>query len=255
MNESEKTHFGLRWSLFGHALVFISALTKAFVFPGSASPYVPILKVDLVELPDVLKKDLAMTSQNHLTQEISKILKQAEQDATRLKFKTPQITEKDEMAIHPKALSEKSIQNKNKRAMDRIKALIKIQDPSSENLTHKKDIKLLLNKGNKLSPGTSLSADAKEADHANYLDTLRDRLRQNWFLPVWIDKQGLNAQVLIRIDATGILREFKLVKSSGNAQFDKAVKQAVQQSQPFPLPTSELKTDILSDGVLVGFPL
>ena len=140
--------------------------------------------------------------------------------------------------------------------MNRIKALAKIQDTSSaESQLSKKELKLLVSKGNRLSPGTSLSADAKEAAEANYLDSLRDRLRQNWFLPAWISKQDLSAQVLIRIGSTGILREFRMVKSSKNPQFDDAVKQALQQSQPFPPPPSELKTGILSDGILVGFPL
>jgi TonB family protein len=251
----EKGFFGLKWSLIGHALLFIFAFAKTFIFPGSISPYVPVLKVDLVELPDVLKKDLAATAQSKLTQDISKILKQAEQDAMRLKAKAPQIAKSDEMVVKPKAVSEKSIQSKNRRAMDRIKALAKIQEPpSSEPQISKSELKLLV-RGNKLSPGTSLSADAKEASQANYLDSLRDRLRQNWFLPAWIAKQSLNAQVLIRIDSTGILREFRMVRHSQNVQFDEAVKQALQQSQPFPPPPPELKMGILSDGILVGFPL
>jgi TonB family protein len=251
-----RAHFGLKRSLAGHALLFLAAFAKSFVFPGNTSPYIPVLKVDLVELPDILKKDLAVTAQNQLSKDISKILKQAEQDAKRLKAKVPQVAEKDEMVVKPKSSSEKSIQKKNRRAMDRIKALAKIQDSTSADLQiSKKDLKLLIVKGNKLSPGTSLSADAKEASQANYLDSLRDLLRQNWFLPAWIAKQNLGAQVLIRIDSAGILREFRLVKSSQNTQFDEAVKQAIQQSQPFPPPPPELKTGILSDGILVGFPL
>ncbi|MEO5970692.1 MAG: TonB family protein, partial [Bdellovibrionia bacterium] len=128
------------------------------------------------------------------------------------------------------------------------------ESPSPESQISKNDLKLLV-RGNKLSPGTSLSADAKEASEANYLDSLRDRLRQNWFLPAWIAKQSLNAQVLVRIDAAGILREFRMVKLSQNAQFDEAVKQALQQSQPFPPPPLELKTGLLSHGILIGFPL
>lgn len=250
--------FGLKRSLLGHFLLFLFVLAKTLVFPGNMSPYIPVLKVDLVELPDVLKKDLATPAQNQqLIHDISKILTQAESDAARLKAKAPQIAEKDEMVLKPKAVSEKSIQKKNKRAMDRIKALAKIQEtPSAEPQLSKKELRLLfLNKGNKLSPGTSLSADAKEAAQANYLDSLRDRLRQNWFLPAWVAKQSLNAQVLIRIDSGGNLREFRLVKSSNNSQFDQAVKQAIQQSQPFPVPSSDFKTGLLSDGILVGFPL
>ncbi|MEO5970047.1 MAG: hypothetical protein ABIQ95_08975, partial [Bdellovibrionia bacterium] len=120
--------FGLKRSLIGHALLFSFAFAKIFIFPGNISPYVPVLKVDLVELPNVLKKDLVATAQTQITQDISKILKQAEQDAIRLKAKAPPIAKSDEMIIKPKATSEKSIQNKNRRAMDRIKALAKIQE-------------------------------------------------------------------------------------------------------------------------------
>jgi TonB family protein len=254
--QSAPPFFGFKRSLFGHALLFFFAIAKTFVFPGNSLPYIPVLKVDLVELPDVLKKDLAAPNQNQLTQDISKILKAAEQDATRLKAKILNIAERDEMVVKPKAISEKSVQNKNRRALDRIKAFAKIQEtPPTESQPNKKELRPSLVKGNKLSPGTSLSADAKEAAQANYLDSLRDRLRQNWILPAWIDQQNFSAQVLIRIDSKGTLRDFQWAKSSKNPQFDEAVKQAVQQSQPFPLPTSDLKISLLSDGILIGFPL
>jgi TonB family protein len=254
--KNSNSQSGLTWSLIGHAALFCTAVLKTWVFPGNVTPYVPVLKVNLVELPDILKKDLHKTQSPQFTQEMSKILKQAENHAEAVKAKTYPKAEKDEMVLHPSKIPEKLLQSKNRTALDRIKALAKIQDiRPALSATDKKELKLLINKGNKLSPGISLSSDAKEAVQANYLDTLRDELRHNWILPAWLDKQSLNARVLIRIDDYGRVQELRMIKASGTPQFDEAVKQAIRQSQPFPAPPRELKSSILSDGILVGFPL
>src|SRR5690242_2494332 len=80
--------YGLKWSLGAHALLILAVLVKSFIFPGKPIPYIPTLKVDLVGLPDVLKKDLAHSKQAQLNQEIEKVLKKAEKDANRIKSTT-----------------------------------------------------------------------------------------------------------------------------------------------------------------------
>jgi len=166
-----------------------------------------------------------------------------------------EIAKPDEMVIKPTLKSaqhqHKLVENKNKQALQRLKALAKIQGFREEpTKAHQIPIK-----GNKLSPGTSLSDDAKEGAEAHYLDALRDRLRENWNIPIWLDRQKLNATVEIRIGLSGTLQGLKFVKPSGNAQFDDAVKKTIQLSQPLPDPPQELKTSLVTNGILMGFPL
>jgi TonB family protein len=246
---------GVRWSLAGHALLAALFLLKNLVFPGKPALYVPTLRVDIVGLPDVLKKDLANIPRNKPSQEILDALKKAEESAKKIKPSTVKLpppeqkAEKDEMVLHPKQMANPAArERKLKSALERIKSLEKIEDRDT-------DSKPVVVKGNRVSKGTSLTGDAKEAAEASYFDQLRDRLQENWALPVWVARQNLSAQVQVFIDAHGRLRNFRFVKNSGNPQFDEAIKKTLSDSQPFPIPPEGLADSLLDHGVLVGFPL
>lgn len=247
----------LKWSIIGHFTLILFVLIRYLIFPGKPASYVPTLKVDLVGLPDLLKKDL--NSAHHSTQlnhEISQVLKSAEQKANQIQsqaksHKEVEVAKSDEMVIKPKSMGEKSrasdkqIEKRNKRALDRLKSLSKLEDVSLDQPI----------RGNKLSAGLSTSLDARESAEANYYDNIRDRLQNNFTLPAWISRQSLTAQLQIFIDTHGNLREMKFLKSSGNSQFDEAVKRAVQDSLPFPPPPKDLQSTLINDGISLGFPL
>ncbi len=245
----ERLSAGLRWSLIIHGALLMTAFMKTVVFPGKPVTLLPTLRVDIVALPDVLKKDLKLPSS---------ILNPAPPSPPPQKKSTSAPEEKaapDEMVLKPSKVKEASKQRekKLKSALNRIKALEKI---ASENEPPKEKAAPLI-KGNKISKGTSLSADALEAATASYYDTVRDRMQEKWELPIWLSRQqNLSAKVMIFIDSRGKIRSFHFVKNSGNAQFDDEVKRTLQQSQPYPPPPpGEIASKLLTDGILVGFPL
>ncbi|MGK5090068.1 cell envelope integrity protein TolA [Bdellovibrionota bacterium FG-2] len=230
---------GVKWSLGAHAAVLVFALVKSLIFPGIPLPFIPALRVDIVGLPDVLKKDVQALAPS---KEVADALKNIDQAIKKEIEKT-----KDEMILKPKhATDKKERQKRIRSALDRIKSLAKLTDTEK---------KTGLVKGNKVSPGTSLSPDAREAAEASYFDLIRDRLQGNWALPVWLSRQDLSAQVVVYIDLRGNLKNFQIVKSSGNAQFDEAVKKTLADSQPFPIPPDGISGVVASDGIMVGFPL
>jgi TolA protein len=244
---------GLKWSLALHVAAIAGILIKSLVFPSNPTPYIPTLRVDIVGLPDILKKDLKNTPSG---KDVSEILKKAEEDAKKIKpAKLPKIkavTEPDEIALKPLKQDDKKIEKKRERdmkaALDRMKALAKLVPDSERHSTP-------LIKGNKISKGSSLSGDARESDQSNYYDSVLQRLQNNWALPIWLSRQNLSAQVQIFIDARGRLHGFRFVKTSGNPQFDDAVKRALAESEPFPLPPEELSSNVLVNGIIFGFPL
>jgi TolA protein len=188
---------------------------------------------------------------------VKEMLAKAEHDASRVKKLPPPPklsqnkakADPDEMVLHPKSARKTKDPNREKRlkaALDRIKALSRIDRELHADNAASPPIK-----GNKISKGSSTAEDAKESDDANYYDSVRSRLQENWALPVWLSRQNLSAQIEIVIDSHGRVREFRFKKSSGNTQFDDAVKKTLAESQPFPTPPSEL----LMNGILVGFPL
>lgn len=245
---------GLRSSLYFHVGLALLVFFKSLVFPGKPLHYTPTLRVDIVGLPDDLKKDLAQIRPSQQQQELSEKLKKATEAAESIKPVAPTIkkteltpAEPNERILNPKKLPSSGsadVSKKNQSALARIKALEKLGNAEDA-----------LIRGNAISKGTSLSGDAKESSEENYLDLLRNQLQQNWALPVWLARQKLSAQVQIFLDQQGRLRNFRIIKPSGNAQFDEAVKRSVQESQPFPPPPAHIASALLGHGVLIGFPL
>ncbi|OFZ83371.1 MAG: hypothetical protein A2583_16135 [Bdellovibrionales bacterium RIFOXYD1_FULL_53_11] len=233
---------GLRISLVAHAAVMLIVVLKSIILPGKPVFFAPTLRVDIVGLPDVLKKDLGkITRAAGTTQETA---------ATAGKRKAKETADPDELVFKASKDREKDAKKREKKlknALARIKALDKIAD--------EKPKAGYMVKGNRLSGGTSLSGEARESMRASYYDTVRDQLQDNWALPVWVARQQFSAQVQINIDSRGKVRSYKFLKLSGNVQFDDAVKRAISESQPFPAPPQELLESLLFDGILVGFPL
>jgi hypothetical protein len=240
-----------KWSLIAHGGFALFVIIQGIVFPSKPMNYIPSLRVDLVGLPDVLKKDKAKLMKIPDLSDLNKDLREAEQQAKQIKPKdAPKVdmtetADPDEMVLKP-TTKPGDRKKRMQSALDRIKSLSKISDDPQE-------AQAVAIKGNKLSKGTSLT-DGKESDEASYTDLLRDRLQENWALPVWLARQDLSAQVMIFIDAKGKLKSFKFVKTSGNAQFDEEVKRTLQQTV-YPIPPANLAGALASSGVTVGFPL
>jgi TonB family protein len=243
---------GIKYSLLFHFALIATILTKGFVFPGKPMPIVPTLRVDIVGLPDILKKDLkGVPKTSSASDKLNEQLKKLEVEAKKIKVPAPiaEPAKPDEMVLKPKRLDSEKREQKLKNSLARIKALAKISGEMEKQSSG------VLIKGNQISRGSSLSGEAKESAQISYYELVRERLQENWALPVWIARQKLSAQVQVFIDSQGRLRSYRFVKLSGNSQFDEAVKRTLQESQPFPLPPAELARSALSDGILVGFPL
>ncbi|MFZ9594888.1 MAG: energy transducer TonB [Bdellovibrionia bacterium] len=248
MHAQEHWRSSLQQSILFHLWIAGIIAFQSILWPSSPKPYVPVLRVDVVALPEQLKSEAFREKQSQLKKDISEILKSAEKSA---KARTA------EMKLQQKKSFSSKVEARNRRALDRIKSLSHIEEENSgaEADLSTSELKTRLALGNQLSPGTSEAADAKEAQEANYLDLVRDRLRENWILPAWLSKQNWQAQVQIWLNSQGGLKDLRFLKSSGNVQFDEAVKKAVRDSQPFPEPPQEFKSTLLTDGILMGFPL
>ena len=233
----------LKLSLFFHFVLLAFFVLKSVVFPGTPKPYQPSLRVDLVGLPDLLKKDLNPTVP-------SSALETAQPEEAGLKAPpTQDLTQRNRKRIQQlerMAREESERKRKMESALARMKSLAKISsEPKAGTLF----------KGHQISRGSSVSGDARETGEFSYYDEVRSRLQQNWELPVWLSRQNLSARVVLFIDSKGSIRNFRLILSSGNSQFDEAVKKTVTASQPFPPPPREQAAPLLVHGITVGFPL
>jgi TonB family protein len=140
---------------------------------------------------------------------------------------------------------EKEAKKKLKQAIERIRAIERIKA-----LTATEEMR-----GNRISKGTSLSAEARTTLEAGYFEVVLEQVRTHWELPKWLLGQGLSAKVLLQIDSRGNIRSFKFVQSSGNSGFDQEVKRTLLAANPFPIPPPDISSGILNEGILLGFPL
>jgi colicin import membrane protein len=80
-----------------------------------------------------------------------------------------------------------------------------------------------------------LAATARDKALADYVNRIRDKVRQNWILPQ--DVQG-NPEAIFSVVQlpTGEVLSVKLRKSSGNPALDAAIERAILKASPLPLP-------------------
>lgn len=231
------------WSFVGHGAIALFIVLKSLVFPGEPVMIAPALRVDLVGLPDLLKKDLSS---------VPKILPKSETPAKPATKPVPsaEIAKPDEMVLHPKK-TEKT-KKKIDAALARIRALERLKDKTDD---ENADEEAIVIKGNQISKGASLSGDAREKAQFGYYDLVREALVEYWALPTYLTREKLSAQIQMRIDPAGRVLSLKFVKSSGNPKFDEAIRATIRDAQPLPRPPKELLGSLADDGIVVGFPL
>jgi TonB family protein len=265
---------GLVWSVGVHVGLFVFALFFQLLFPPRFEKMPTTLRVDLVGLPDQLTRDLPKSS----TLPASETAKPAqaaapapaapappkEQPTPKPSPKPSPPPRESQMAIQkeePKVVAqvEKKPEPKPEPdptpdrqsqiggALARMRALERVRE---ETQTETAPFR-----GNQISGGSSLASDAQIGDLPSYAEEVREALRRNWSLPVWLSRQDLSANAIIRINSLGHVTRIEFTQSSGNDQFDAEIRRAIQASQPLPLPAGSERSSVLSNGILLGFPL
>lgn len=235
----EELSKALRLSAGAHATLIIIALLSSLIFHHEPVVISPSIRVDLVGLPDIKKKDLA----------------NATPDLETVKEKLDKVMEKpvEREAPAPKEKPDFSLKKKKKTdnlqdAINRIKALEEIESQVNKKPAKRATVAQI--KGNAVSKGNALTGNSTQDINA-YAAGMQGKLRQNWDLPVWLAQQKLSARVVVFLDKQGYVTNTVIAQSSGNKQYDEYTLKTVRMSQPFGPPPQ----DILDDGVLLLFPL
>ena len=223
----------IKISLGFHLGLIVLLIIKSIVIPAglNTKEYMPSLRVDLVSLPD-----------QKITEQVTPAMPTAS-ETVKESSKKEKVTQKTE---EKGDYSLKKNKNKNKdrlkSALARIKSLEKIKE--GEQI-----------KGNKVMRGSSAKGAASASVETTYFDVVLDKIRAEWELPQWLKDKNLSAKVLIQIDRRGMITHTQFIKSSGNEQFDAAVKRTLQASVPFPAPPTSILANVSQDGILFGFPI
>jgi colicin import membrane protein len=261
--QDDQFNRGIGVSFAIHAVLISFFTLKAVFFTPEAIDFTQAIRVDMVGLPDKVEpKDL--TSETSAKPALPPkeepkpvVEKPAEKKAeTKPELPKHQPKKDDAVNLEKNKVSQQSAIEKLKAmaALEKIKAEVaedkKKTTPPATGQDKTGEAKV---KGNMVSPGTSLTG-LNKLQHDNYGAELNRHIKKNWTLPEWLTNRNLKAQMVVYIDSHGNILERKLVKSSGNPEYDEAVIKAVDDSAPFPAPPEKFQAYLSVNGILIGFP-
>jgi len=172
------------------------------------------INVDVVGLPNVLKRDL-----------------------------DSQLSTKKEME-----LPDSSIKESKKSAIQKIKEAL------SQESSYLKKLKIIKGLKTNIGGVQAAGATVGGTDNADpYFNTIKQYVRTYWKIPGWMKSEGLNALVTVKIDQAGNITSAEISKASGNTDFDSLALSSVKNAAPFPTPPVSVR-DTLENGVVLSFP-
>ena len=194
------------------------------------------INVDVVGLPNILKKDLHLV-QNNSEKEINKLSK------------------KNKMVLP----GTKKIKKAQLNAIQRLKRSLAYEKTYLEKLKIIKGLRKSLDIGRitdsnlKANSGSGSSDPSSDVPSNPYFSTLKDLIRTYWQVPHWMHTEGLNTLVVTKVKPNGEISHIDIIKSSGNNDFDNLALNAVRNASPFPTPPIVVK-DALENGIVFSFP-
>lgn len=275
MNELEQEHQqqeeqfnrGIGVSFVLHAVLISFFTLKAVFFTPEAIDFTQAVRVDMVGLPD--KVDLNTPPPPSTAKENPKPAKEEPKAVEKPAEKTPKKADapKPELPKQQPKKDDSINLEKNKAsqqsAIDKLKAMAALEKIKDEVAEEKKKTPpagtgaattgAAKVKGNMVSPGDSLTG-LNKLQHDTYGADLNRHIKQHWEVPEWLAKRDLKAQVVVYLDTRGNVLERKIVKSSGNPEYDEAALATIDKSSPFPAPPEKFQAYVSVNGILIGFP-
>ena len=142
----------------------------------------------------------------------------------------------DEAAKQAKLKKQKTLAKK-KKAADAKKKKLADAKKKKDRLARDKAVKEQANREQALREQAALEEQQMRAQAAvaSYSDLIRQKVERNWSQPP-DDISGLNCVVRVRLIPGGDVIDAQVIKSSGNAFFDRSVELATRKASPLPLP-------------------
>lgn len=262
LTADENLFQGLKVSLGLHVALVLAFTVKAIFFEPVKIDYTAAVRVDMVALPDKLSPDQLPPKPAEPPAKTPAKPEPAPPPpkpvAKEVKVEKPTAPKKDAEAINLN-----KDKNKQKAALEKLKAMAAIEEMKKEAEKEKESAKKMAGmgnnsppapvKGNVLSPGTALTGLSKlQID--NYLATLDQQIKQHWDLPVWLAKKPLRAQVRLKIDEKGHILAREIILSSGNSSYDDLTLETIDRAAPFAPPPEKFISIVSVNGLVIGFP-
>lgn len=229
----------LLMSLAFHASLILVFTVKMTFFPSDIPKYEPAMRVDLVGLPEKRNPD------KPLAPAAPTPVAEPAKETPKPKTEEKKVETKTSKTSQASALNKLKAQS----AIEKLKNMKEEKASAPADAKPQSDVV----RGNVIQAGTALKGLTK-IEFDQYIGSLDAHIKNNWALPEWMMSQGLQAEVSIKIDKSGLVIERKITKKSGNSEFDNYALAAIEKSNPFP-PPPEKFTDLVGiQGITFAFP-
>jgi colicin import membrane protein len=209
-----------------HAVI-IALLVVGFRIARRDSAATPVMQAVVVREAPEQKQDQKpeqKQEQEKARQEEERRRREAEQQRVEAERKKQDELKKEEEAQRKK---QAEVEKKKQQEAERKKAEKQRQQQAEQTLREQ------LAEEEKARASARSAKRATEAD--KYKAAIRQKVERNWVRPA-ASRKGLQCTVRVRLIPGGEVLEAKVVRSSGDAVFDRSVESAVHKSSPLPLP-------------------
>lgn len=252
---------GLKVSLGLHIALVAAFTVRAVFFAPEKIDYSAAVRVDIVGLPDKVQEQQLPPKQEEAAKPAEPVKPEPAPPAP------PKEAKVEKPVKAPKkdaeAVNLNKDKNKQKEALDKLKAMAAIEDMKKE-ADKEKDNKKTAGVGDAKSPATKIKGNVLAAgtaltglnrlQHDTYLSSLDQQIKQHWFLPEWLAKKPLRAQVRLKIDEKGRVLAREIVLSSGNPSYDELALETIDKAAPYAAPPDKFVTIVAVNGLVIGFP-
>ena len=228
-----------------HLVLVLFLAMKVVFFPGERPEFLRAVRVDFVALPD---KDVQLAPQGE--EKAQPVATPAPEKPAPAKIEPSKTAAKkpEPKSKTPETTKTDKLKDQQSSALQRLEALNRLKKKKNEAAADGVTIK-----GNRLNQGHSL-VGVEKIEYNRYLADLDIHIKRQWHLPEWLADKPLKTAIWIRFDENGLLLEKKVLRSSGQPDYDKEAMQAIVNSAPFPAPPENLISYFKDNGIELRFP-
>jgi len=236
-NDNKTFKLGYSISISAHLIALIALfIIQTYKFnkaiPISESSFPSSIKVDVVGLPNILKKDVEQIVNEQQVEPDSK-------DTMSLDENKKIITSKLKILDKLKNLKQKE---------EYLKKIKQIKGLKTEGVFSESAINVATTSG--VGSGTN----TVPSNYDEYLLAVKTLIRRNWKVPRWMEKSEYQAVISLVIKTDGSIDNLSVNESSGNSLFDNLAISAIENSTPFPAPPITVQETLQNDGITLSFP-
>ena len=222
------------------------------------------IRVDTIGLPE-LKRRMKTPNKSEKKSLPKKVVKKKKPTKKVVKKKKAPPTVKVKKKKVSEKKDKKDLKKEQSEAMERIKEIENIEQKQNQAIDKleamesiekmKKELEEPKYAGEAISKGNAQEGEAvTDFQMLQYFTSIRAHINMYWNLPQELADKNFRAEIYTVINNGGQVLEMRVIKSSGNEDFDARVLETISRASPLPKPPTKEIEKLLLGGVVFKFP-